>query len=123
MFHRNHQVPSDRPFAHDPDCRILKADPDVVIPWSRLEYGHWRRECVCGAEGWDEPAAKRVRQDPYDPATSRHAGQCEFEDTTDPAIVRAALRVKPGANESYVWVECSGCDCGWQVPVFAGEVG
>jgi len=34
---KNHVEPPDRPFSHDPDCRILKVDPDVVIPWSRHE--------------------------------------------------------------------------------------
>jgi hypothetical protein len=119
MFRRKHQVPPVRPFAHDPDCRILKADPDVVIPWSRLEYGRWRRECVCGAEGWQEPAPSRVRQDPLDPATSRHAGQCEFKDTTDPDVTRVLLRITE--KDGYWWVECAGCESGWHVPFYAQE--
>jgi hypothetical protein len=88
-----------------------------------LEYGRWRRECVCGAEGWTEPAAERVRQDPYDPATSKHAGPCQLKDVTDPAIVRAALRVKPGLGVGYEWVECNSCQHAGQVPHFAESVG
>jgi hypothetical protein len=95
------------------------ADPDVSIPWSRLEYGHWRRECVCSAEGWDEPAPKRVRLDPYDPATSRHLPQCEFASTTDPAILRALLKLTP--KDGYTWVECGGCQAGRQVADLAEE--
>jgi hypothetical protein len=49
-----------------------------------------------------------------------HAGACEFR-IAERDVLRVALKVKPGAHESYVWVECSGCDCGWQVPVFAAE--
>jgi hypothetical protein len=114
MFHAKKKIePPDTPFAHDPDCRILKADPDVSIPWSRLEYGHWRRECVCSAEGWDEPAPNRVRLDPYDPATSRHLPQCEFRDASDPSILKALLKITP--KDGYSWVECGACSAGWQV--------
>jgi hypothetical protein len=119
MFHKKKIQPPSRPFAHSDSYPIVQAEPDVEIPWSRLEYGHWRRECRCGAEGWDEPAAKRVRQDPYDPATSRHGGPCEFKDETDPAILRVLLKVKPGMEEGYSWVECGGCGFGWPVPDFA----
>ena len=111
MYHARKKIePPDTPFAHDPDCRILKADPDVSIPWSRLEYGHWRRECVCNAEGWNEPAPKRVRLDPYDPTTSRHLPQCEFASTTDPAMLRVLLKVQDGRGGDYWWLTCSACD-------------
>jgi hypothetical protein len=123
MFRRNHNKPPSQPFPHDPDCRIVKADPKVVIPWSRLEYGRWRRECVCGAEGWQEPAPSRVRQDPYDPATSRHAGQCEFKDTTDRDVIKVLLKVKPGMGEGYSWVTCGSCEYEWAVADYAESVG
>jgi hypothetical protein len=35
-------------FQHSDDCRILKADPSVDIPWSEIRRGVWRAECVCG---------------------------------------------------------------------------
>jgi len=118
---KNRPSPPDQPFSHTDDCRIVKADPDVEILWSRLEYGQWRRECVCGAESWTEPADKRVRLDPYNPATSRHGGPCEFKDETNPAILRVLLKVKPGMDEGYSWVECGACGFAWPVPDFAEE--
>ncbi len=120
MFHAKKKIgPPDTPFAHDPDCRILMADPDVSIPWSRLGYGQWRRECLCGAESWTEPAPNRVRLDPYDPATSRHGEPCEFKGETDPAVLKVLLKVKDGAGGGYWWVECGSCECGWQIPHYA----
>jgi hypothetical protein len=38
MFHKTKRAaPPDRPFAHSDDCKIVKADPTVEIPWSRHE--------------------------------------------------------------------------------------
>jgi hypothetical protein len=42
-------------------------------------------------------------------------------DTTDPVLLRAILKVRDGAGGGYWWVECAGCDCGWQVPHYAAE--
>ena len=42
---------------------------------------------------------------------------------TDAAILRAVLRVRDGAGGDYWWVECSACDCSWQVPHHAESVG
>jgi hypothetical protein len=95
----------------------VKADPYVAIAWSRLEYGQLRRECMCGVENWSEPTAKRVRLDPFDPATSRHLPQCEFTDVSDVSIVKALLKLTP--KDGYSWVECGACSAGWQVPDFA----
>jgi hypothetical protein len=37
---------------------------------------------------------------------------------------RVASRSSPERTSPTLWVECSGCDCGWQVmPVFAKDVG
>jgi hypothetical protein len=83
----------------------VKADSDVEIPWSRLEYGRWRRECVCGAEGWQEPTPNRVRQDPYDPATMRQLPQCEFKDVSDPSILKALVKVTP--KDGYSWMDAA----------------
>jgi hypothetical protein len=63
-----------------------------------------------------EPADRRVRLDPNDPSTSRHAGQCEHRYTSDPALLRVILKVKEGAGGGYWWVECATCEHGWQVP-------
>jgi hypothetical protein len=69
----------------------------------------------CGKEHHHEPPAdRRVRLDPYDPSTVVPAPQCEHRGVTDPAVLRAILRVHD--REGYWWVECSACDCGWQVP-------
>jgi len=48
MFGRKkqHQPPS-QPFAHDPDCRIVKADPNVVIPWNEVETGATGGRSAC----------------------------------------------------------------------------
>ncbi len=43
--------------------------------------------------------------------------ECEFVSETDPAILRTLLKVQD--NETYAWVECGGCNSGWQVPYFA----
>jgi hypothetical protein len=61
---------------------------------------------------YEEPADRRVRLDPLDPKTSRHAGQCEFASETDVALLRVVLKVRDGA-----------CDAGWQVPYYAESVG
>ena len=88
----------------------------------RSRREHWRRECQCGAEDYREPRVdRRARLDPLDPATARHLGQCAFASETDRDKLRLALKVKPGLEPGYDWVECSGCDCGWQVPHYAAE--
>ena len=109
-------------FQHADDCRILKVDPNVEIPWSYLGEGLWKAECVCTAEYFREPiTANRVRLDPYDPATARHFGQCEFVSEADPAVIKVLLKVIDKGD--YDWVECGGCDAGWQVPHYAESVG
>jgi hypothetical protein len=64
-------------------------------------------------------ADRHVRLDPYDPSTFRLAGQCEHRSTSDPAFLRAILKVRDGAGGGYWWVECGTCECGWQVPHYA----
>jgi hypothetical protein len=113
----------DKAFSHSDGCKIQAADPAVSIEWSELERGHWRAICVCGSEDFYEPVADRVRLDPYDPSTFRHAGQCEHRYASDPALLRAILKVRDGAGGDYWWVECGTCECGWQVPHYAESVG
>ncbi len=121
MFGKKRRGLPDRPFAHNDDCTIFLADPGVELPWSEVETRHWVRTCRCGEEHHHEPAPLRTRLDPLDPATSRHGGACEFKDTTDPAVLRVLLRIKPGLEAGYSWVECSACDLAWAVPDFAEE--
>jgi hypothetical protein len=119
MFGHKTKGPS-KPFQHADDCKILKADPDVEIPWNETRPGHFEATCQCGREFYDEPAADlRTRLDPLDPSTSLHAGECEFVSETDPTILRALLKVQD--KETYAWVECGGCNSGWQVPYYAAE--
>jgi hypothetical protein len=87
-----------------------------VIEWQRIEGRRWERICDCGTESTYEPAPSRVRLDPYDPATSRHAGQCEFKDTTDRDILKVLLKVKAGMGEGYSWVTCGSCEHEWGWP-------
>ena len=84
MFGLRKRKPPNKPFTHADDCPIVKADPDVEIPWSYLGEGFWRAECVCSFESYTEPLVdNRVRLNPYDPATSKHLGQCEYIGETD----------------------------------------
>ncbi len=52
-------------------------------------------------------------------STFRPDGGCDQRDVTDPAIIRATLRVQE--REGHWWVECSMCACCWQVPYYAAE--
>lgn len=103
-------------FSHTDDCKIVKADPGVKIPWNEVETGLWVAECLCGKQYQHEaPSDRRTRQDPLDPSTSRHAPQCEHRNTTDPAVLRYILNVKDGLDPGYWWVTCLSCEIGWQV--------
>jgi hypothetical protein len=94
--------------------RLETASPKA----SHLARRHWQAVCECGSEDvYEEPADRRARLDPLDPSTFVHAPQCENRDVTDPAVLRAILRVHD--REGYWWVECAACDCGWQVPHYA----
>ena len=109
-------------FIHADNCRIVKADPGVGIPWNYEGGGLWKAECVCTAEYFREPITdNRVRLDPFDPATARHFGQCEYVSETDPAVIKVLLKVTDKGD--YDWVECGGCGSGWQVPHYAESVG
>jgi hypothetical protein len=104
--------------------RSLEAVGTVQIQWSEVVTGHWRAVCQCGSEDvYEKPADRRVRLDPLDPKTSRHAGQCEFASETDAAVLKIVLKVKDGAGGNYHWVECGSCGCAWQVPHYAESVG
>jgi hypothetical protein len=108
------------PFAHADGCKIVVADPDFEPEWEELEEGHWRRTCQCYSEDrWEPRVDTRTRLDPLDPATFRHLGGCEHRDVTDPVIVKAILTVHD--RDGYWYVQCSTCECGWQVPFYAAE--
>ena len=94
MLRRKRKPPS-KPFIHADDCRVLKADPDVEIPWNYLGDGSWRAECVCTFEIYVEPAVDdRVRLDPLDQKTAHHAPQCEFVGETNPVTLKVLLKVR-----------------------------
>jgi hypothetical protein len=111
----------DQAFHHADDCKIAKVDPDVQIPWNEVESGLWVAQCQCGKEYYRDPVAQPARLDPLDPSTSRHAPECEHRDTTDPALLKAILQVKPGLEDGYWWVTCNICGTSWQVLHFAAE--
>jgi hypothetical protein len=92
----------DQEFGKGATLRVAPELSDRVGP---LEVEQHEDVEQLGAGSGTKPAAKRVGLDPYDPATSRHAGQCEFKDTTD----RDVLKVKPGLDEGYKWVTCGSC--------------
>lgn len=74
---------------------------------------------MCSFESFNEPIVDdRVRLDPLDPTTSRHAGESEYMSETDPSVLKVLLKVKPGLGEGYDWVECGAGGAGWQVPHF-----
>jgi hypothetical protein len=60
-------------------------------------------------------------QDPYDPGTSRHFGQRERRNETDPESLRWILWVKDGVGGAYWYVECTVYGAEWQVPYYAAE--
>jgi hypothetical protein len=120
MFGLKKKTGPTRPFTHSSDCKILKADPDVEIPWNEIRRGVWEARCQCTTEYHHEPFVdNRVRLDPSDPKNARHAPECEFVSETDPAKLRYILKVKDGLSPGYWWVECSACSTCWQVPHYA----
>jgi hypothetical protein len=38
-------------------------------------------------------------------------------------MLEVLLKVGEGAGGGYWWVECGSCECGWQVPYSAENVG
>jgi hypothetical protein len=88
MFHKK-KAP-DEPFTHAPDCKTVRSDPGVQIPWGEIRSGVWEARCVCGVQYHHDPFIDdRVRLDPLDPKTARHAGQCEFNgvDSSGPVLI------------------------------------
>lgn len=76
---------------------------------------------MCSCEYWREPASSRVRLDPLDPKTARHMGACEYKGVTEPDVIKVLLRTTE--KDGYWWVECAGCEGGWQVAFYADGVG
>jgi hypothetical protein len=98
MFARTKAIGQpQKAFVHRDDCKLLRADPGIEIPWNEVRAGYWEARGVCGVEGWHAPNAGRVRRnDPYDPATARHLGQCAFIGLTDEAISAPAQGHRQG---------------------------
>jgi len=112
-----------QPFTHAANCKVLKADPDVKIEWSEVSTGRWEAICVCGHEYFHEPLTDdRERLDPFDPKTFRHDPVCEYASETDPALLKAILKVRDGAGGGYWWVTCSSCDYSWQTHHYPYEM-
>ena len=107
-------------FVYRDDCKLFAPIPAIEILWNEVRAGYWEARCVSGVEGWHAPNAGRVRRnDPYDPATARHLGQCAFVGETDEAMLRLLLKVTDKGD--YDWVQCGSCDAGWQVAHYAAE--
>jgi hypothetical protein len=51
----------------------------------------------------------------------RHLPQCEFKDVSDRSILLVLLKIRPGLDPGYQWVECGSCSAGWQVLDHAEE--
>jgi len=119
---RKATAPPQKAFVHRDDCKVLRADPGLEIPWNEVRAGYWEARCVCGVEGWHAPDVGRLRRnDPYDPATAHHFGQCEYVSETETAMLRVLLKITDKGD--YDWVECGSCEAGWQVPHYAESVG
>jgi hypothetical protein len=121
MFHRT-KKPSFPPFVHSPDCKIVRVDPGVEIKWSEIRSGTWEAICVCGRQfHYELQPDRRVRLDPRDPATGRHAPQCEHRASTDSLLLKAILGVRDTGD--YWVVTCGACETFWQVQYYSeGEV-
>lgn len=111
------------PFVHADGCRILQGEPSIEIPLSEVESGHWVATCRCGQQRYREPRERARRLDPLDPTTASHLPQCDLVGEDDRAVLKVALRIKPGLSEGYDWVECNACGGGWPVAHFAAESG
>jgi hypothetical protein len=111
---------SDRRLAGGRGLRVGPNDRETPRSRGRgSSTGFWKRECVCSYETWREPAPSRVRLDPHDPKTARHMGACEYKGLTEPDVIKVLLRTTE--KDGYWWVECAGCESGWQVPFYAQE--
>ena len=120
MFGLRKRGGPDKAFSHASDCKLVKINPEIKIPWNEIETGVWVAECRCGKQYVHEALADgRVRLDPLDPSTFRHTPACPQRDVTDPAILKATLRVQE--REGYWWVENAMCPCCWQTPYVAAE--
>jgi hypothetical protein len=94
------------------------------VPFDQMVAARARtlvRVWLCGVADYYEPVADRVRLDPLDAKTGRHAGECEYVSETDPAMIKVLLKVSD--KEGYSWVECGACAAGWQVAHYSESVG
>jgi hypothetical protein len=86
-------------------------------PWLELEDAATANEALTASSR----ANYCTRLDPLDPSASRHLLQCEQAATTDPAFLRAVLKLTD--RDDYWRVDCNACDGVWQVPHYAAESG
>jgi hypothetical protein len=47
------------------------------------------------------------------PRSSSPSIRSSASSSTDPAVLKVLLKVKPGLGEGYDWVECGACGAGW----------
>lgn len=95
-----------KPFPHAYDCKGRQDRSQRCVQ----VVGHptWRvgGDLRFGKDHYYESSAaeRRVRLDPYDPLTSRHAPQCEQREIADAMLLKALLKVQPGSGGEYHWV-------------------
>jgi hypothetical protein len=57
--------PPQKAFVHSDDCKLVRVDSGLEIPWNEVRAGDWEARCVCGVEGWHAPDAGRGPQRPH----------------------------------------------------------
>ena len=71
--------PPQKSFVHSNDCKRLRVDPGLRSHGTRSEPDIGKHGAsVASTDGEHLAPAVFVANDPYDPATARHLGQCEF---------------------------------------------
>jgi hypothetical protein len=98
-----------------PSPQVARSAPRTLSGWRHGFEPRWDYQVICTTEYYNEPFVDdRVRLDPLDPSTSRHAGECEFAAETDPAVLKILLKVKDGAGGANGgWCAAAAHAAGW----------
>jgi hypothetical protein len=116
--------PADGAVRACPGLQARGERPRLRARVARDRRGSLAAHLQCYSEDrWERRVDTRTRNDPLDPTTFRHAGECEHRDTTDPVLIKAILRARDNPGWDYWFVECSICGAGWQVPYYVAESG